>query len=89
MRMLLLSIALTALVTGCATEEAKEANSANPSTERGAWRGDTGLTGVGGTGTGGSGQAGAGVSGVGVDRQRTTGTGSTLVLTNHFERPPN
>jgi len=33
------------LVTGCVTEEARETSAASPSTERGAWRGDTGLTG--------------------------------------------
>ena len=85
MKVLLLSVCLSALVIGCATEEARETSLASPSTERGAWRGDTGLTGVGGTGTGGSAQAGAGISGVGVDRQRTTGTGSTL--TNRLELP--
>src|SRR5688572_22789722 len=82
MRIFLLSLGLAAFVTGCISDETREASLASPSTDRGAWRGDTGLTGVGGTGTGGSGQAGAGISGVGVDRQRTTGTGSTLVLTN-------
>jgi len=87
MKMLLLSLAFSGLVAGCVTDEARETSAASPSTERGAWRGDTGLTGVGGTGTGSSGQAGAGISGVGVDRQRTTGTGSILVLTNHLESP--
>jgi len=87
MKMFLLSLTLSALVIGCISDETREAASASPSTERGAWRGDTGLTGVGGTGTGGSGQAGAGISGVGVDRQRTTGTGSTLILTNRLESP--
>ena len=84
MKLLLVSLALSSLIISCATDEAREANSGSPSSERGAWRGDTGLTGVGGTGTGSSGQAGAGISGVGVDRQRTTGTGS---LTNRVEIP--
>ena len=85
MRIFLLCLTLSVVVIGCISQETREASSASPSTERGAWRGDTGLTGVGGTGTGGSGQAGAGFSGVGVDRQRTTGTGSTL--TNRAEVP--
>jgi len=85
MKMFLLSLTLSALVTGCISDETRDAASASPSSQRGAWRGDTGLTGIGGTGTGTSGQAGAGISGVGVDRQRTTGTGSTL--TNRLELP--
>jgi hypothetical protein len=85
MRMLLLALGLSTLFTSCASDKAREASSASPSTERGAWRGDTGLTGIGGTGTGSSGQAGAGISGIGVDRQRTTGTGT---LTNRLEQIP-
>jgi hypothetical protein len=85
--MFVLSFALSAFVIGCVSDETREAASASPSTERGAWRGHSGITGVGGTGTGGcSGQAGAGFSGIGVDRQRTTGTGSTM--TNRLELPP-
>jgi hypothetical protein len=85
MRMCLLALALAAFATGCISDETREAAATSPSAERGALRGDTGLTGIGGTGTGGSGQAGAGFSGVGVDRQRTTGTGSTM--TNRLELP--
>jgi hypothetical protein len=86
MRTFLLALTAAALLTACATDNSPEdASSASPSTQRGAWRGDTGLTGVGGTGTGGTGQAGAGISGVGIDRQRTTGTGT---LTNRTDRPP-
>lgn len=53
----------------------------------GAWRSDTGVTGVGGTGTGGTGQAGAGTSSVGIDRQRTTGTGTLTNQTNDSVEP--
>ena len=84
MKKWLMALALGGVLAGCATDREREMADPAPSTARGAWRGDTGLTGVGGTGTGGSGQAGAGISGVGVDRQRTTGTGSSL--TNQFER---
>ena len=86
MRTFLLALTAAVLLTACATNDiAEEPYSAQPTTNRGAWRGDTGLTGVGGTGTGGTGQAGAGISGIGIDRQRTTGTGA---LTNRTERPP-
>jgi hypothetical protein len=80
---LLTALALGGVLAGCATDRERERTDPAPSTARGAWRGDTGLTGVGGTGTGGTGQAGAGTSAVGIDRQRTTGTGS---LTNQLER---
>lgn len=79
----LFALAVAMLLGGCVSDEAIETNAANPTTARGAWRGDTGLTGVGGTGTGGTGQAGAGISNIGIDRQRTTGTGT---LTNQVER---
>ena len=81
MKKWLMALALVGAIAGCATED--EIPDPNPSTARGAWRGDTGLTGVGGTGTGGTGQAGAGISSIGIDRQRTTGTGT---LTNQLER---
>src|SRR5688572_13974022 len=83
MKRWLMAAALVGAIAGCATDREREMNDAAPSTARGAWRGDRGLTGVGGTGTGGTGQAGAGTSAVGIDRQRTTGTGS---LTNQLER---
>jgi len=80
MKMCLLCLTLSALVIGCISDETREAASASPYpyAERGAWRGESGITGVGGTGTGGNGQAGVGFSGIGVDRQRTTGTGSAM-----------
>ena len=83
MKRWLMGLMLGGAFAGCATDEQRKMADPAPSTARGAWRGDTGLTGVGGTGTGGTGQAGAGTSAVGIDRQRTTGTGS---LTNQFER---
>jgi hypothetical protein len=85
MRTYFFALTIVALLSACATDDTLDANAGSPSTQRGAWRGDTGLTGVGGTGTGGTGQAGAGISGIGVDRQRTTGTGG---LTNRIDRPP-
>ena len=83
MKRWLMALTLVGVVAGCATDRERDMTDPAPSAARGAWRGDTGLTGVGGTGTGGTGQAGAGTSAIGIDRQRTTGTGS---LTNQLER---